>query len=65
MKITVDRNRCVGAGICAMTAEELFEQDETNGRVVLLRSDPPPEMAELAEEAELMCPSRSITVAFD
>jgi len=65
MKITVDRNRCVGAGNCAMAAAELFEQDETNGRVVLLQSEPAQEKADMAEEAELMCPSRAITVTSD
>lgn len=65
MKITVDRNRCVGAGNCVLAAGELFEQDETNGRVVLLQSEPAEETAEMAEEAELMCPSRAITVTFD
>ncbi|AXK36568.1 ferredoxin [Streptomyces armeniacus] len=65
MKITVDRNRCVGAGNCVLAADELFEQDESNGRVKLLRSEPPQEMAEMVEEAELMCPSRAISVAFD
>lgn len=65
MKITVDRNRCVGAGNCVLAADELFEQDESNGRVNLLRSEPPQEMAEMVEEAELMCPSRAISVTFD
>ncbi|MGW7353395.1 ferredoxin [Streptomyces sp. Z26] len=65
MKITVDRNRCVGAGNCVLAADELFEQDESNGRVNLLVAEPPEEKADMAEEAELMCPSRAITVDFD
>ncbi|MGX1972026.1 ferredoxin [Streptomyces kronopolitis] len=62
MKITVDRDRCVGAGMCAMTAGEVFEQHEDDGRVVLLHTEPPERCADDVEEAEQLCPSRAITV---
>ncbi|TXD00023.1 ferredoxin [Streptomyces sp. ISID311] len=62
MKITVDRDRCVGAGMCAMTAGEVFEQHEEDGRVVLRMTEPPAQLADDVEEAEQLCPSRAITV---
>ncbi|GAA2590711.1 ferredoxin [Streptomyces tubercidicus] len=62
MKITVDRDRCVGAGMCAVTAGEVFEQHEEDGRVVLRMTAPPEQWADEVEEAEHLCPSRAITV---
>ncbi|OEV03704.1 ferredoxin [Streptomyces oceani] len=65
MKITVDRNRCVGAGNCVLAAEELFEQDEADGRVRLLNAEPSADKEDMVDEAETMCPSQAITVTFD
>ncbi|WP_411139095.1 ferredoxin [Streptomyces sp. C10] len=62
MKITVDQDRCVGAGMCAMTAGEVFAQHESDGLVVLRMTEPPEQLADHVEEAEQLCPSRAITV---
>ncbi|MGW8554785.1 ferredoxin [Streptomyces tubercidicus] len=61
MRITVDQDRCVGAGMCAMTAGEVFEQED-DGLVVLRMTEPPEHLADTVEEAEQLCPSRAITV---
>jgi ferredoxin len=29
MSVVVDRDRCVGAGMCALTAPQVFDQDAT------------------------------------
>ncbi|MET9344813.1 ferredoxin [Nonomuraea sp. NPDC003804] len=34
--IRVDRERCASSGQCALSAPEVFAQDEEDGRVVLL-----------------------------
>lgn len=60
MRITVNRNVCAGAGLCALTAPEVFDQDEDDGLVRLLAPEPPPEAAERAGEAVRLCPSRAI-----
>lgn len=62
MKITVDRDRCVGAGLCAMTVGDVFEQHEDDGCVVLRVTEPPEHLTEAVEEAEQLCPSLAITV---
>ncbi|MFD4832937.1 ferredoxin [Streptomyces uncialis] len=36
LRLGVDRQRCVGAGMCALTAPAVFDQDEEEGLVVLL-----------------------------
>ncbi|AGM03953.1 ferredoxin [Amycolatopsis keratiniphila] len=56
MKLEVDRERCVGAGMCVLTAPGVFEQDEEDGRVRLLD----PEPAEIGDAVQL-CPAAAIT----
>lgn len=43
MKVTVDASVCIGAGMCALTAPAVFDQDEDDGTVVLLDGTPPPD----------------------
>lgn len=62
MKVEVDREVCVGAGMCALTAPETFDQDDEDGRVVLLDPAPPPEQHATVREAAQLCPSGAITV---
>ena len=40
MKVSVDREKCVGAGQYALTAPEAFDQADENGLVVLLLEQP-------------------------
>ncbi|MFB4309729.1 ferredoxin [Actinomadura sp. GTD37] len=62
MEVTVDRDVCVAAGQCAVTAAGVFDQREEDGLVVLLQQDPPPELAAEVRLAMSLCPSRAITV---
>ncbi|MFB7933690.1 MULTISPECIES: ferredoxin [Streptomyces] len=62
LRIEVDRDRCAGAGMCALTAPEVFDQDDEEGLVVLLRPDPPPEHRPTARMAAGLCPAGAITV---
>ncbi|GAB3737959.1 ferredoxin [Amycolatopsis oliviviridis] len=55
MRLEVDRERCVGAGMCVLTAPEVFGQDEEDGRVRLLD----PEPAEVGDAVQL-CPASAI-----
>ncbi|MGW4848875.1 ferredoxin [Nocardia brasiliensis] len=65
MKITVDRDRCVGAGMCALLAPAVFDQDAADGRVWLLDAAPPPGQHTAALEAEQTCPSAAISVTVE
>lgn len=60
MKIEVDRERCVGAGMCVLAAPEVFEQDEEEGKVLLLDPEPA-DVAGVAGVVQL-CPAAAITV---
>ena len=61
MKITVERDKCIGAGQCMLNAPELFDQDE-EGTVVVLDEHPTDEQESAACNAEHACPARVITL---
>ncbi|QFZ17335.1 ferredoxin [Saccharothrix syringae] len=62
MRIEVDRERCVGAGMCALTDPEVFDQDEVDGTVLLLEPSPTGAHEGKAREAASLCPSGAIRV---
>ncbi|MBB2912503.1 ferredoxin [Streptosporangium becharense] len=62
MKVTVDASVCIGAGMCALTAPAVFDQDEDDGTVVLLDGTPPPGLHAAVRQAGRLCPSGAITV---
>ncbi|WP_406401559.1 ferredoxin [Streptomyces uncialis] len=62
LRLGVDRARCVGAGMCALTAPAVFDQDEEEGLVVLLSPAPTPEHRPAARMAVGLCPAEAITL---
>jgi ferredoxin len=59
MKIEADRDACIGAGMCVMTAEEVFDQGD-DGIVVVLEVEVPAEHAAAAARAVASCPSGAL-----
>jgi ferredoxin len=59
MKIEADRDVCIGAGMCVMTAEEVFDQGD-DGIVVVLEVEVPAEHADAAARAVASCPSGAL-----
>ncbi|MFQ6395708.1 ferredoxin [Nocardia sp. KC 131] len=62
MELGVNRERCIGAGMCVLTAPGVFDQDAEDGRVVPLDLTPPPELGPVVREAVQVCPSGAITI---
>lgn len=62
MQIQVHKDACVGSGQCALVAESLFDQDD-NGIVILLNSQPSEAEERAATKAASLCPARAITVS--
>jgi len=60
MKISVEKDKCVGAGQCAMVAPAVFDQNEDDGVVIVLDESPGPEHAADVEEAATLCPAQVI-----
>ncbi len=63
MRIVIERDRCVGAGMCVAAAPEIFDQDEDNGLVDLLSEVPPARLHAAARDAADICPARAIRIA--
>ena len=64
VRITADRDVCIGAGMCVMTAPEVFDQDD-DGIVVLLADPVPDDEQDHAAEAVKLCPAQALKVARD
>ncbi|MDJ0343593.1 ferredoxin [Streptomyces sp. H10-C2] len=62
MRFTVDRALCCSSGLCVLTAPDVFDQADDDGRVVLLTSSPPDGEEAAVEEAVACCPSGAISV---
>lgn len=62
MKIEVDLDKCVGGGQCVLAAPDLFDQRDSDGMVVLLRTEPPEDEIDAAREAAALCPAAAIAL---
>jgi ferredoxin len=58
LKITVDREKCVGAAVCVETAPDVFELDDSNKSVVKSTAGDEETILAAAEG----CPTEAITV---
>jgi ferredoxin len=60
MRIIADTSRCVGAGQCVLTDPAVFDQDESDGTVVVLVPDPEDAQLDRARQAVRNCPSQAL-----
>ena len=65
VRIVGDRDVCTGAGMCALTAPELFEQDDQVGLVVVESEYVEGEALEAAGKAVSLCPSGALSLEGD
>ncbi|MER8073050.1 ferredoxin [Streptomyces sp. NPDC094034] len=65
MKITVDEEKCCGAGQCVLIAPEVFDQRDEDGIVILLDAAPPADQQELVRESAAVCPAAAIVLSED
>jgi ferredoxin len=62
MQVTIDTDKCIASGGCVFACPEVFDQDD-DGIVVLLQSDPPEELRDKVNEAIDACPASVIAVS--
>jgi len=65
MRVHADRDSCIGAGQCVLSAPAVFDQDEDDGVVFLKTDDPPAELADDVRRAAALCPALAITLGED
>lgn len=64
MNISIDVEKCVGAGQCAYSAPKIFDQDE-DGIVTLLDGSPGQDQFHLVRAAVDQCPSGALALVED
>ena len=62
LTVLLDRDRCCSAGQCVGAAPEVFDQDESDGRVALLDPHPDARYADEVRFAADLCPGGAITL---
>lgn len=65
MKVEVDDTRCFAVGNCALYAPTVFDQNEDDGRVVVLDAAPPEQEHAQVREAASRCPAAVIVLHED
>ena len=65
MKVSVDKDKCCGAGNCVLLAPDVFDQREHDGIVDLLDERPAANLHALVREALVVCPAGAISVQED
>ena len=61
MKAHVDKDTCIGCGLCTSICPEVFSMDD-DGKAVAISGDVPADNQDAAKEAEERCPVSAITV---
>lgn len=61
MRIVVDRDRCIGTGICESIAADVFEVQD-DGTLKLLASKVAPTDRDRMEQAVARCPTSALTI---
>ena len=61
-RVQVDRDRCVGSGVCESLAPEVFEIDD-DGVLQVLREEPAPDDLDGVRDAVQSCPARALALA--
>jgi ferredoxin len=60
LHVSAERERCIGAGLCVLTAPDVFEHDDEEGLVSVLDPDPPTEFHEEVRLAGELCPANAV-----
>ncbi len=62
MRVSVDRELCIGSGSCVFAEPSVFRQDDQDGLVALIVDRPDPSVLESARIAVAGCPVGAIAL---
>jgi ferredoxin len=65
MKVIADLEVCIGAGVCVLTAPDVFDQGADDGLVRVLVEEVPGDEERLVREAVDLCPSAALSISED
>lgn len=65
MRVLADLELCIGAGVCVLTAPNVFDQSADDGSVRLLVETVTEADAALARQAVERCPSAALSICDD
>lgn len=65
MKLIADLDVCIGAGVCVLTAPDVFDQGTEDGLVRVLVDEVPAGEERLVREAVDLCPSAALSISED
>jgi ferredoxin len=61
MRVVLDRERCVGSGVCEALAPEVFEVGD-DGIVTVLRPEPAAAEEDAVRDAVAQCPTGALSL---
>lgn len=61
MKACVDKDLCIGCGLCESISPAVFKMDD-EGKAEAIKEELSPELQNEAEDARLQCPVDAITI---
>ena len=62
MKAYVDKDTCIGCGLCPSICPDVFSMNDDDGKAEAITDEIPSELNDDAEEAAASCPVKAITV---
>lgn len=62
MRVIIDKEKCVGAGACVLTSPAVFDQDEDDGKVILLMETPDEALRHEVVESVNVCPASALII---
>jgi ferredoxin len=62
MKVIADLEVCIGAGVCVLTAPDVFDQGVDDGLVRVLVEEVPATEERVVREAVDLCPSAALSI---
>ena len=61
MKVYVDKELCIGCGLCPSIGPGVFRMNDDTGKAEVISGDVPSDFEEQAKEGEDNCPVNAIT----
>lgn len=65
MRITIDREACIGSGLCVLIEPAVFDQNDDDGLVELLDEGPLTDTVGTVEDAVQRCPAAALGIDQD